>query len=233
MKKVITFSLWGKDNIYNVGAIKNAETFDKFYTGFECWFYIHKDTVPEQTISALSKIPNIKIIMKTGNLNVCKPRMWRFEAIDDPDVSIMMSRDCDSRISSRETSAVNEWLKSNKLFHIMRDHPYHTVPILAGMFGTKKITNIPSWKILMDKATQHNTYQYDQDFLRNFIYPVIKDNSCIHASFHRLEKHAKYFPNRYNKRLNFVGEYVLANNTSPKEHKIILRNELLKRLNRR
>jgi len=43
---------------------------------------------------------------------------WRFWAADDPEVGIMLSRDCDSRISDREIAAINEWLESDKDFHI-------------------------------------------------------------------------------------------------------------------
>ncbi len=138
MKKVISFSLWGDNPTYNVGSIKNAECAKIKYPDFECWFYIHKESVPETTVTELSKLNNVKIIFKSGNLDNCKPMMWRFQAIDDPEVEIMMSRDTDTRIYNREVIAVREWLKSNKLFHIMRDHPYHTSLIMGGMFGTKK-----------------------------------------------------------------------------------------------
>ena len=37
----------------------------------------------------------------------------------------MLSRDCDSRLNKREKLAVDELLKSDKNFHIMRDHPWH------------------------------------------------------------------------------------------------------------
>lgn len=36
-----------------------------------------------------------------------------------------MSRDSDSRIIPREEDAVREWLASDRMFHIMRDHPWH------------------------------------------------------------------------------------------------------------
>ena len=35
----------------------------------------------------------------------------------------------------RERDAVNEWLESNKTFHLMRDHPWHGSEINAGMWG--------------------------------------------------------------------------------------------------
>ena len=77
MKKVITFSLWGDKPMYNIGAIKNAELAREVYPDFECWFYIHEETVPIETILKLREIKNTKIIIKYGDLNVCKPMMWR------------------------------------------------------------------------------------------------------------------------------------------------------------
>ena len=53
MKKIISFSLWGSDPIYNIGSIKNAELALNMYPDFECWFYIHKQTVPQETIDKL------------------------------------------------------------------------------------------------------------------------------------------------------------------------------------
>ena len=53
MKKVLSFSLWGDNPTYNIGAIKNAELAKEFYTDFECWFYIHQESVPEETIKKL------------------------------------------------------------------------------------------------------------------------------------------------------------------------------------
>ena len=54
------------------------------------------------------------------------------------DVDVMISRDTDSRVSHREMIAVNKWLESDKGFHIMRDHPWHTTKILGGMWGCRK-----------------------------------------------------------------------------------------------
>lgn len=49
-------------------------------------------------------------------------------------VDTFMSRDSDSKIIPREAEAVREWLASDKVFHIMRDHPAHCLfgPILGG-----------------------------------------------------------------------------------------------------
>lgn len=223
MKKVITFSLWGNNPTYNIGSIKNVELALHFYPEFECWFYIHKESVPKETIDKLQTFSNTKIILKTGDLNKIKPMMWRFEAIDDDNVEIMMSRDTDTRILLREKLAVEEWLKSDQLFHIMRDHPHHNFCILGGMFGTRKIPQIPSWKILMDKYIQNGVRMYDQDFLKEYIYPSIKNNSIIHATFHKTETHANNFPTMYENNYKFVGEYVYFDDSRSQWHINILK----------
>ena len=108
MKKVLSFCLWGNNPTYNIGAIKNAELAKIYYPDFECWFYIHSDSVPQTTIESLKQLDNTKIILKSGDINLCKPMCWRFEAIDDPEVEVMMSRDTDTRILMREKLAVDE-----------------------------------------------------------------------------------------------------------------------------
>lgn len=62
--------------------------------------------------------------------------IWRFFVLGDPLVDKFMVRDIDSPITDREVAAVNEWLDTNNTFHIMRDHPFHWVPILAGKLSS-------------------------------------------------------------------------------------------------
>lgn len=220
MKRVITFALWEDNPTYNIGAIKNAELAAKYYPDFECWFYVHVPTVPDATINALEKLSNVRIIRKDGDLNICKPLTWRFEAIDDPDVELIMSRDTDTRILLREKLAVDEWLESGKLFHIMRDHPHHynsSQKIFAGMFGTKKIPNI-NWTNICNNIIQRGR-DYDQVMLNNYIYPVIKSDVLVHISFQMYpDENSKRFPIPYDNEYRFVGEYVYADESRSLYH---------------
>lgn len=211
MKKVISFSIWGNNPTYNIGAIKNAELAKIHYPDFECWFYIHTDSVPQSTIDSLKQFDNTKIIFKSGDLNLCKPMCWRFEAIDHPEVEIMMSRDTDTRILLREKLAVDEWLNSGKLFHIMRDHPHHKTHILGGMFGTKKIPQIPSWINIIKNLIQIGYRDYDMHILACYIYPHIINNCLVHTSFQIYpNENSMRFPIPYDNNHKFVGEYVYA-----------------------
>ena len=226
MKKVISFSLWGNNPTFNIGAIRNAELSLTIYPEFECWFYIHKDTVPQNTIHELQKFFHVKIIFKEGDLSINKPMMWRFETIDEPDVEVMLVRDTDTRFLLREKLAVVEWLQSDKLFHIMRDHPHHTFCILGGMFGARKIPKIKSWTEIMNKFIQYGSRDYDQNFLQNYIYPIIKNDCVIHSSFNFIEPQCKPFPIRYDDEFRFVGEYVYHDESRSPEHINILYNNI-------
>ena len=231
MIKVLSFSLWGNNPTYNIGAIKNAELAKQYYPNFECWFYIHSPTVPINIVNKLNTFENVKIILKDGDLNTTKPMMWRFEAIDDPNVEVMMSRDTDTRILLREKLAVDEWLESGKIFHIMRDHPHHSFLILGGMFGMKKISSITNICNLINNIIQNGNRDYDQDFLRDMIYPTIKDNCIIHTSFISFQgENTKPFPIPYDNEYRFVGEYVYSNDSRSQHHINELKNELKKKI---
>jgi len=236
MVKVISFSLWGykavnhcSSNDYFIGAIKNARLALEMYPGFECWFYVHKETVPQEIIDKLNNISNTKIIYKTGYLNKIKPMTWRFESIDNHDVEINLSRDTDTRFLLREKLAVEEWMKSGKIFHIMRDHPHHIHHILGGMFGIKKNTIIKSWKSLLDSEISQNAYRdYDSTFLKDIIYPLILKDAFVHSSFYKYTgEYVKPFPIPYCKNYYFVGGYVYQDDSVSTEHTNILKDSIL------
>ena len=47
----------------------------------------------------------------------------------------MISRDSDTYITDRELAAVQEWMSSYEhTFHVMRDHPFHCIEILGGIY---------------------------------------------------------------------------------------------------
>jgi len=110
---VISFSLWGDDKLYCQGAIDNIELAKIHYPDWECRFYV------EETCPALPTLRELDcdiILMGDdpdegyyshaidrtkdpkewhwdfGNTGM----LWRFYAIDDPNVDTVIFRDCDS-----------------------------------------------------------------------------------------------------------------------------------------
>jgi hypothetical protein len=217
MKKIISFSLWGDNPKYTIGAIENAKLVNEIYKGWIGRFYCGK-SVPENIINSLKNTPNTEVIIMDEDGD-WTGMFWRFLACKDGDV--MISRDTDSRLSLREKLAVDEWLKSDKDFHIMRDHPYHTTEILGGMWGCRNgiLNDIESEIIKYNKG---NFWQVDQNFLKEKIYPKILKNSLTHDSFFKIEVNTKPFPSeRVNK--EFVGDVFDEKNTRhPEYYKFII-----------
>lgn len=212
MKKVVSYSLWGNNPKYTIGAIKNAELVKEHYEGWEARFYLG-NTVPDNIVKELkNRSANVILMQEPGDW---RGMFWRFEAASDPDVEAMISRDCDSRITKREMTAVNEWLQSNKLFHIMRDHPWHGAPILGGMWGVKAplLRNI---KDLISEYEKGNFWQVDQNFLK-IIYPHVAKFAMVHDDF--FEK--KPWPMQ-RAGLEFVGQVFDENEETIQEHLDIL-----------
>ena len=218
MKKIIAFSLWGKDEKYTFGAIKNAKLSKIIYPGWICRFYCGKST-PEYIVQELLSL-NCEIVRmeEEGNWS---GMFWRFNPIAENDVGVMISRDTDSRLNMREKFAVDEWLKSEKLFHIMRDHPYHGTEILGGMWGAKKPI-LQDIKHLMNAYEKSDFYQVDQNFLRQVVYPRINYSVCVHDPFFQKIN----FPTKRNG-LEFVGQVFDQNDETIKEHLEILEKSLV------
>ncbi len=198
MKKIISFSLWGANPVYNVGAIRNAELAKEIYPDWICRFYYGRSTLNE-TLEKLKSFDNVELIDMEVDGD-WTGMFWRFYPASDNDVDITIVRDCDSRLNMREKYAVEEWLNSDKGFHIMRDHPAHGTEILGGMWGSKKGA-IKNMKLLIDEYIKGNFWQVDQNFLREKIYPIVRLDSIVHDDYFE----NKPFPKpRENK--TFVGQ---------------------------
>ena len=189
MKKIISFSLWGDNPKYILGALENIKLAKMFLPDWTCRFYVHDSALPEIT---WVKTQRCEVVM-TGNddlgENMNKPGMfWRFNVIKDPEVERFIIRDADSRITMREKNAVYDWIRSRKNFHIIRDHKFHSTRIMGGMWGaTRKIAEKIDYDSLLEKFNkidQKSVYGTDQDFLAQFIYPLVKDDCLIHDEFH-------------------------------------------------
>ena len=208
--KYISFSLWGTDQLYCIGALENAKLVNNIYKDWKMVVY-YDNSVPENIINSLNELNVLTI--NANNKNMYEP-FWRFLASDINDCEYAVFRDCDSRISVREKLAVDEWIRSGKILHVMRDHPAHRVPfgatglgILAGMWGIKG--NVISMEnlIRLFSMTHENIYGVDQTFLST-IYQMFINNRCTHDPF--FEKFM--FPiKRENGR--FIGERINPDNT--------------------
>jgi len=194
-ERIISFCLYGKKEIYLKGAV---------YPKATCYFYVRKDT-DEKTITTLEENGGkvIKCVELPGHLF----RLTRFLASENID-DYFMSRDVDCRLNEREIASNNEWLESDKTFHLIRDHPEHGIEILAGLWGCKtmsKLKNIRFYILehLLKRIKDYNV-QCDQYFLKYYIYPLVKGDTLEHDEFFNKNDGQKIKHERKNN--EYIGE---------------------------
>jgi hypothetical protein len=187
-RRIVSFSLWGDNPLYVNGALENARMYPEMFPGWTCRFYVDQTTVSQDTISKLTET-GADVYLMGRSIDVLG-MYWRFRPMfDSPDVEYMLSRDTDSRPTLREKALVDEWIESEKTFHIVRDKEVHNVTILGGTWGAKP-SRVPYFEKFYStwfsqipafpenpRGIYHGT---DQMFLHVYIWPMIKDDHIAH-----------------------------------------------------
>lgn len=206
MKGIVSYSLYGINPKYTVGAIKNAALVRRWYPGWQARFYVGDD-VPQSIREQLTRRDAV-VIPRQGDWPE-DGQFWRFFAADNGYNGPVIFRDVDSRIGFREFKAVEAWLESDFIFHVMRDHPCHCCPVMAGMWGVRGgkgyglKSSIRGWLRHRTKADKPRT---DQDFLAD-VWPAMGEYALQHGSYFQTEfPSTKPFPTPYSRKEGFVGE---------------------------
>lgn len=194
MTKIIAFSLWGDNPKYTKGALRNAELARTIYPGWTCRFYLgeHGPSSAED-YARLAENPLIQCRQIPESMDGWKGMFARFLPATEEDVEVFISRDCDSRLTERESFAVNQWLDSSFLMHVMRDHPFHTSPIMGGMWGAKRYA-MPDFGELLNGWIGEDRWQTDQEFLRDIIWPIYHHKVMVHDNWRRFEPFGRIVP---------------------------------------
>ena len=228
--KVISYSLYGNNPIYIHGALENCLRRDKFFRDWEIKFYINS-TVPENIINELHD--RGAICINISDDKQFANSMWRFLPASDNNVDYFISRDCDSRLSLRDSVGVQEWIESEKDFHIIRDHPIgHSWPMNAGMWGSRggSIANISN---LIESYIASHPYlvsekTIDQLFLKEIIYPKAINSLLLHDEYFNYEgigRSIKLLRSYDN--YDFIGESVDENNIPRGDQRTPIKNIFL------
>ncbi len=193
-RNVIAFSLWGSDPTYVHGAIVNARIAPNLYYGWRIRFYCDR-SVPADALEEIKRHGAEIIMVDDPLLQTIRP-MWRFLASDDPNVDWFICRDADSRLNAQELLAVEAWTRSGQPFHIMRDHVYHMELILAGMWGGMAGVLPNLREMILGHPKYFNNRFSDQAFLKDLVWPLIKDKTLIHDSYYQFAG-SQDFPGDY------------------------------------
>lgn len=208
-QKVISYSFYGRhfsekeqERLYFTGIWNNLLMIKKHYPDWTMRLYHNlgqKDSRHEALCFLTCHDPDfdlcdVKNLPNLGDATDINRMNWRFLPLLDHQVTHFMSRDLDSGIIEREKLAVEEWLKSEKNFHVMRDHPHHKFVIPGGLWGAKlynervrKALITTFFEASKDKLFWtlggYEEYGRDQDLLTKYFWPWVKYDNLSHDSY--------------------------------------------------
>lgn len=132
-KRVISFSLYNDEDLYNYGVLLNYELSKSIFEDWTLRVYFD-DSANEQLIDYLRTL-DLELFKVESHI---PPMFYRFFPMLDRRVERFLSRDLDSVISFRDQLMVEKWLKSGKRLHLVHEvYPGHRHFIMGGMFGFK------------------------------------------------------------------------------------------------
>ena len=229
-KSVISFSLYGNNPKYVQGAIENAKLRDTYFPGWTLRYYV-LPSFPAEKIKELKELgaevehPPDELSDETSGM------FWRFLAADDPQVERFIFRDTDSRLNARDRFAIEEWIKSGKPCHVIRDHPYHYLLMNGGLWGGNRgfLKNNTMIDLIRDfkknKKCRH-VWGCDNKFLEYDLWPLIKDDQISYDSYYcKSNPNSVAFPTPRDPNYQFVGQAFDGDGNSIKEHLEKLKKE--------
>jgi hypothetical protein len=179
-RNLVSFSLFGGNSKYCEPAILNALDQPDIYPHWTCRFHVD-GSVPAVTVRRLLDA-GAEVVTVDDECAHWPGPMWRFLALDDPQVHRVLFRDADSVVAEREARAVDQWLASGKHFHAMRDSGTHTELLLAGLWGAVR-GSLPPIRDLMRRFMSRppeSAHFADQHFLRQYVWPYARQSLLQH-----------------------------------------------------
>ncbi len=211
-KKVLSFSLFGQRPKYLYGAIKILQQQPTVFPGWTCRFYVAENMISSVT-DELSAGGAEVIIMRPEKL--LAGTFWRFLAADEDNLDACLMLDVDSPLLERQKCATDEWLNSDKFYHVLRDHRAHSSKIMGGMWGVKKLNPVVlnMRQEIENFISLHKEKYYrregDQMFLAKVVYPRIRKHTLFHVDpgfkVFPGEEDVRRIPGPRRHNLNFIG----------------------------
>jgi hypothetical protein len=204
MKKVFSFSLYdcgnyygGLWNKYTYNTVANILIAQKLFPDWKLYVY-YDNSLKSNIINFLLKSKNVVAKDMTNHwLSNCDKMMWRNLAIDDDLIDIVCIRDCDGWLSYREKVILEDWIKTDKDMHIIRDHCWHGGKIGGGLWGRKNSLKLNIEEKMKEYFTNNKSHishsGEDQDFLTDNYYEKFKDNTVVYIG-EQYDAYGRYLP---------------------------------------
>jgi len=181
-RNIIAISLYGDLPRYTRLAVENAKACSFVFPGWTCRFYCDSK-VPMTVIEQLASLgAQVRIMPDPHVQRTLSGMFWRFWVAADPDVDFFLVRDADCLLSVREKVCVDEWIASDKDFHVIRDFYTHSELLLGGLWGGVggRLPNIQKASLDFQAGISKSSigsHPHDQVFLRNHVWPAVRDST--------------------------------------------------------
>lgn len=190
---VFSFCIYGKNELYYRGLKENLLLIQEHFPLWHVFIYMGI-SARKDLLSELMEYPNTHWFSTgcEGSVNM----VWRFFAIDNPEVESMHVRDADSRCHIRDRWCIEQFMNSEHTAYTIRDNPEHQIRIMGGLWGCRKLSfnmfdlYLKSRRELLSKSSEVG---YDQDFLAKFVWNRLK-HSFASYGYARVEKEEHYTP---------------------------------------
>lgn len=191
--KVFSFCLYGTESNYYTGLLENLDIIKTFFPEF--------DVIVFKGICDPSwTLPDWVHTIDTGKEGAIN-MLCRYIPLTCHETGFV--RDTDSRITERDRWCIQQFLNSDKSYHIIRDHVWHKSNIMGGLFGWKKSINLD---LPLDSSAAYGT---DEAWIATELYPKIVSNALVHTNVYaRLGEHAERIDLPQSDPTDFVGNVI-------------------------
>lgn len=189
---------------------KNIDIISSELPDFMVYIYYGSDITADQVDHMRGKGANVVLIPtnKVGAVNM----LYRMAPIDDDNVEVFFSRDADSRVNGRDIWCMKRFIESDRTAHCIRDNFWHKSKLMGGTIGFKvnALANLDDIRRELEryKGLQDASYGFDESFLSDRVYPLVKSQLLLHTSITAFEGEEYRLVDYENDDTNFVGNVI-------------------------
>lgn len=168
MSNAISFSLYGRAEVYTQGARQNIKAAAKYFPEWDVVIHVEKDhsLIPELMTSGSVVIEHEK---EGGDYGM----MWRYATLA-MNYERVIFRDLDTCLCEKDRIAVDQWIDSGENLHVINRRG--GAPIPGGYFGL--VSKALPFSKMINSWTPNGMFGDDERMLREIFWPMLKD-SCL------------------------------------------------------
>ncbi len=165
-------------------------------------------------------INDITVLSYDGLIAEAYPKVLRFLVPARVNSEFYFYKDSDSLVGTKELMVMTHWMNSTAATcMIIRDHPQHVAPILAGMFGLARMQALSiataAKNYFSAKRSDDNRYSYDQEWLMDQIYPTMKVAAQVYTSYFFYSGERVFRISRSQTEYPHIGAQCIKSSTGP------------------